>query len=271
MAEPQSARRDRQQKKRRGGQLPMLESFLSFGAWQPDEMKIKLSERHEDLLEPGRCTIEVATVGFRQFQLLFPDLMSSRSLNTLLNEYLLSPRDGDGVPEPPPDELHKAMGQIVQERFDDSAETHTIFIDCRSIRSIRIPKDTDQHTGQHPLIVKSACDHVAMVDWLDRAITKIDVAVARARRFHKTGVRVVVYAARGITLAPCFALILHHILQACQFHPDIEIKAILEHYCRRIMEERQCGVCSLCSAQSATRSAALLNIRDKFRQLAVIT
>lgn len=57
--------------KMRGGQLPMPESFLSFGAWQPDETKIQLSERFSVLLKPGRCTIEVATVGFEQLHFLF--------------------------------------------------------------------------------------------------------------------------------------------------------------------------------------------------------
>ena len=262
-------------KQMRGGQLPMPESFLSFGAWQPHETKIQLSERFPnvgrfpDLLKPGRCTIEVATVGVGQLHLLFPGLSSSRSLQTLLHQYLKSPRSGDGVPEPPLDELQQAMKEILEEHFADSDQTQTAFCDCRTSHKITIPTVTRLHTGQHPLIVRSVCDLGAMPQWLDWAVTKIDVAVALARRYHKTRVRIVVYAARGIRQAPAFALILHHMLQASLLHSDIEIKTDMEHLCRRIMEERQCGLCQDCSAQSATRSAALLNIRNELRQLSV--
>ena len=84
-------------------QLPMPESLYPSACGSQarrGEAKIKLSE-FPDLLKPGRCTIEVKTVGFRQMRLLFPILKSSRLLQRMLNEYLLSPRSSDGVPEPP--------------------------------------------------------------------------------------------------------------------------------------------------------------------------
>lgn len=109
-----------------------------------------------------------------------------------------------------------------------------------------------------------------MPEWLDWAITKVDVAVALARRYHKLHVRFVVYAERGIRQAPAFALILHHMLQASHLHSDIEIKTDMEHMCRRIMVERQCGLCHDCSAQSDKRSAALFQTRDLLRQLVVL-
>ena len=135
------------------------------------------------------------------------------------------------------------MNRVLRERFADWNQKHTIFIDCRTITRLPLPVENDQHTGQHPMIVKRACDNVEMFHCFDVAIMLV-FAVAHARWYHKTGVRVVVYAARGITVAPSFALILEHLLQASELHSDIEIKTDMEHLCHRIMSERHCGVCS---------------------------
>ena len=87
----------------------------------------------------------------------------------------------------------------------------------------------------------------------------------RAKLVRMARVRAVVYAARGITMPPCLGLILQHMLQASLLHSDVAIKNDMGHLCRRIMQERHCGLCYKCSAQDITRSKALRKLRQKFR------